>query len=93
MSDRNRVSRIALALGLGMALAACSGMNKPISKSSFVATKANMQAQIVPVDPSTIDEGPTPTSAERAAVARGAYDSGQVSESVNEGEGTTGGSN
>jgi pectin methylesterase-like acyl-CoA thioesterase len=91
MTDRIRVSRVALALGLGLALAACSSMNKPLSKSYGVATKANMQAQIVPIDPGTVEQGPVPTSAERAAVARKAYDTGQVSDSVNQAEGTRSG--
>ena len=90
MIDHIRMSRVALVIGLGLALTACSSMNKPLSKSYGVASKANFQAQVVPVDPSTVESGPTPTSAERAAVARKAYDTGQVSDSVKKAESTGG---
>lgn len=90
MTDGIRVSRVALALGLGLALTACSSMNKTLSKSDNIATKANMQAQVVPIDPSTIDKGPTPSSAERAAVARQAYNRGAVGDSVDDAQQGTG---
>lgn len=88
MTDRIRVSRVALALGAALALTACTSMNKPLSKSYGVATQANMQAQIVPVDPGTIENGPTPTSAARTGVARDAYEAGTVK--TKEGERTGG---
>ncbi|MFP4002776.1 MAG: hypothetical protein ACLFV8_03295 [Alphaproteobacteria bacterium] len=91
MIDHIRVSRVALALGLGMALTACSSMNKPLSKSTGVTTKANMQAQVVPIDPDTIEEGPVPSSAKRSGAARKAYESGEASESISESESTSGG--
>lgn len=86
MTQFSRYSRLVLAASLGLAAAACTSMNKPLSKSFGVATQANMEAQIVPMD--DVETGPTASSAERADKAREKYNSGEASSSVKTGGST-----